>query len=132
MGCIIITIYIDTMTSNVSIIPPKGRSYYLENREEILSIANRKYREDPGFREMKKNYSIEYQRKNQEHYKEYLKLHYQKNKEKILERRAKTNIATLCSCGKNVLKTNQNKHLKTKYHLKRIPENIGDQNYENL
>ena len=52
------------------------RAYYKSNREDVLSPANRKYREDNEYRQAKINYSNEYRRNHEEKNKEYLSILY--------------------------------------------------------
>ena len=96
------------------------RAYYKSNREDVLSPANRKYREDNEYRQAKINYSNEYRRNHEEKNKEYQKQFYQQNKEILIARRVERNVKEQCACGKIVSRTNKITHLKTMYHRKHL------------
>jgi len=89
--------------------------HYYRNREKILAYAKLRYKNN---RESLLAYSKKYQSERKDVVKERNITYYEANRERLLKDRASK---ITCECGKVIAKGSLSNHLRTAYHLRRVP-----------
>lgn len=89
--------------------------HYYRNRDKILAYAKLRYKNN---RESLLAYSKKYQSERKDIVKERNITYYEANRERLLKDRASK---ITCECGKVIAKGSLSNHLRTAYHLRRVP-----------
>ena len=90
--------------------------HYYRNRDKILAYAKLRYKNN---RESLLAYSKKYQSERKDIVKERNITYYEANRERLLKDRA---LKITCECGKVIAKGSLSNHLRTAYHLRRVPK----------
>ncbi len=98
--------------------------YYNEHKEERKEYAKKYYEEHKEERKgQDKEYSKEYRDSNKDYFIQYRKKYYEENKQKLLDYLGEK---MLCECGFETARCNLGRHQKTKLHLKKLKEYLGN------